>query len=226
MTASTDTNTIYTDLVSHFGKALANRVYACAMIMADGHEDLTDENGEPDMAKAVRYTIGAVKRMLRQATKKVTWLDAVERLEAEQVEARHYGMATVFSQDIARIEAYNQLDEADQKASGYTRAGMALVGKAHKAERKASAVSKIMLALEAESTKYDDDTETQTQVKEWVAEYIGVCSRTKLAFISRIVKAYKEQEEITEADRKHISRRYAPRGVKPLEFVELLARYA
>lgn len=223
MNATSAVNETYTNLVSHFGKALANRIYACAMIVQE-EKEFVDEEGNADMATATRYTIGCVKRMLRQATRKLSWVDAVERLETEQVEARHYGMSTAFSRDIARIERINADGYEAVKADGAT--VHVATGKEAKAERKAVAVSKVMLTLEAESHRYDESAQAQAEVKQWVAEYLATASRTKLTFLYRVVAEFRAGQDVSEEDRKNISRRYVPRGVKPMEFVELFARYA
>jgi hypothetical protein len=214
-------------LVEHFGKALAVRIYACAVIMAESAE-LTDDEGNYDVAMGARYTIGALKRMRRQATKHCTWNDAIDRLENEQVEGRHYGMAPgPLNLDIKRIETIN--------ANDYTSVQNGIVtevktGKAYERgvakEKEIKAVSMVAQVIADESERYNTDPEAQLQARVWVKAYMASVSRTKATFLSKVLADFKAHKEIDRATMRNLSNRYTPDNVKPVDFIELLARYA
>jgi len=215
------------DLTGHFGKALAQRIYACAIIMAESAE-LIDEEGNPDIAMGTRYTIGALKRMRRQATKHCTWIDAVDRLENEQVEGRHYGMAPgALNRDIKRIETINQNDYVSIKEGKETvvKTGKA-VERAMAKEKEIKAVSMVAQVIAEEGERYNTDPEAQTMASMWVKEYMNSVSKTKRTFLAKVLNDFKARKEIDRPTMRNLSNRYTPENVKPVDFLELLARYA
>lgn len=207
----------YENLREHFGDQLAARIYGCALIMRDNTEKLADADDET----AVRFTIGALKRRRIQGGRKVlTWLEAVEKLELEQDEGRHYGIAQYADRDIARIEAINK--------HGYTnRDGVDITtGPQARQEAQAAAVAKLALMLQVEADRYNADPVMQAAVKQWVADYMANVSKTKLAFIRRVSADIEAGRGISRNDAQNIRLRYAPAGVSAGEFMELIARYA
>lgn len=188
-------NATYTGLVEHFGKALATRIYSCAMLMG-----VYEEEG---IEVAVRYTIGALKRMRRQGTKHVSWTDVIERLENEQVESRHYSIATALTQDIKRIEEWNKQSESEHKAANF-----------------------VLQAVQAEEDRYNTQPEEQMQVREWVKAYWENIGTRKSVYLSRVVNQYRKGVALTARQSEAIIHRYSPKGVRTTEFLELMIRYA
>jgi hypothetical protein len=188
-------NTVYRGLVEHFGKDLGTRIYGCAMLF-----EVYEEQG---IEVAVRYTIGALKRMRQQGTRKVSWADAVDRLEHEQVESRHYSLGSALSRDVKRIEDWNKQSTAEHKAAQY-----------------------VIQAIEAEQDRYNRAPEEQLAVKAWVEAYRASLSTRKANYLDNVVAHWKKGEEATRRVKKTIVMRYAPVGVGFDAFVEVLAKYA
>jgi hypothetical protein len=187
-------NSAYNGLRDHFGASLAKRIYSCAMLMKVYETD--------GIEVAIRYTIGALKRMRQQGTKRVLWIDAVERLENEQVEGRHYNVVTAFSQEVKRIEDWNKQSESEHKAARF-----------------------IVQAIEAEQERMTNSVEDTTAVKLWIAQYWASVSTRKSVFLGKAMRAY-QKGALSQKMSNSLKVNYTPRGVGPLDFVELLVRYA
>jgi hypothetical protein len=211
-------NTVYENLVEHFGELLAARVYACAVIMRDNSEKLEGENDET----AVRFTIGALKRRRIQGGRRVlTWIEAVEKLELEQDEGRHYGLVHHVDKDIKRIEHINKYGYEDATGAHVA------TGEEARKENAARAAGKLAMALQAEHDRYNADPVDNIMVRAWFADYLANMTKTRMAFIGRVLADIRAGKDIARTDMQNISmRKYAPEGVKPAEFVELLRRYA
>lgn len=210
-------NTVYANLVEHFGKGLAARIYACAMIMQENTEKLADE----EMETVVRFTIGALKRRRIQGGRKVlTWLEAVEKLELEQDEGRHYSMSAYADRDIKRIEAINR--DGYEDAQGNHIAG----GREAQKDNEARAVAMLAHALQEQHNRYNADMADQLTVKVWVGQYMANITKTKLAFIRRVLADVQAGKGISRNDAQNIRLRYVPKGVQADDFIELISRYA
>jgi hypothetical protein len=199
----------------HFGRDMAMRVMACGLLMASK----TAEKGHGDMAGGIRIAIGALKRIRRaNGYKLLPWRVAIEQLEAEQDEGRHYSMTLPSPTHIeaARVGAVNN--------PHYTNPLIKARAKS-KATVKAACMQAIHARVSAEQDVYDQHIDEQCQVREFVEEYWQTISNVKRAYLHSALCSYRAQETIGEDVRKNISKRYAPKGVKPMEFLELLARY-
>jgi hypothetical protein len=207
----------FENLAVHFGNDLAARIYGCAIIMRDNSSKLDGATDE----EAIRFTIGALKRRRIQGGKKVlTWLEAVEKLELEQDEDRHYGMVQYVDRDIKRIEAINRNDYVD--SNGATVA----TGKHAREEAEARAANMMAQALQVQHDRYNADPVEALAVKEWVSQYMANISRTKLSFIRKVMADIQAGKGISRNDAQNIRLHYVPKGVQADDFMELIARYA
>lgn len=209
------------NLVKHFGQDNAMRIYACAMIMADSNAKCAG-----DVEIGIRMTVGALKRIRRTGYTVITWAQAIDKLENEQDEGRHYNMCAgnAVSADIARIEQANGSDYVSIVNGVSTVVGME-VDKEQKADNAARAIAIIQHMLSEAACAHADNEENQRSAREWVAQYWATISARKRQFLRLVLTDYCGDVELPEPVRKNISSRYAPKGVKPMEFVELLARY-
>lgn len=213
-------NTILAGLVDAFGKSLAMRIYACAIIMLD-----TSEKVET-MEDAVRYTIGALKRTRRQGGRKsYSYEQAVTMLEDEQSEGRHYSVPnyTPTTMEIRRIEAINALEEGEElKVSKYDPA------KREEARaRKAKVESYAVMACVAEYEEKEENAnpERLALIKDYVAHYVDGLTSKRRAFVQSVVDMVRKGFTPDRSAMRNLSNRYVPDNFTPTEFVELLARY-
>jgi hypothetical protein len=205
-------NTILQGLIGHFGSANALRIYACGTIMANNSGVAIDES-------VVRMTIGALKRIRRDNGWGIMpWSMAIEQLEAEQDEGRHYrlGPPSPIAIEAARIGQVNQPAYRNPLVKAKAKA---------KAAVKAACIQAIHTRVLMAQEYHNQDMDTQAIVAAWVDEYWQTISNTKRCYLHAAISAYRAREAISEDVRKNISKRYTPKGVKPMEFLELLARY-
>jgi hypothetical protein len=169
-------NEVLAGLIEHFGKGLAHRIYACAMIQNDKMEEKMPE------ADCVRYTVGIIKRIRKQGMVHghMSWAHAIERLEDEQLAQRHV--------PVTAMQAHFA-DESEKLATRYS--------------------------------SFDE-----IEAKMWIEAYKQNLTEGRLTFVSRIVQAVRDKEELSKNDYRNLSLRYTPEHVKPSMFLELLTRYA
>lgn len=193
------TDDTMTNLTVHFGKDMAMRFYACALIFQEDKAN-TDKPLET-IEDAVRFTVGAVKRVRRQAVHHLTWDEALDKLEQEQVESRHYGVSGLLSREVKRIEKEN--------GESYTQVKLA---------------NTVMRKIEAEAEKYGADVAEQAGVSLFIKSYVASLSDRARLTVIRMLKR-KQGKPMTGAQCTALSR-IAPTNVKPADFIELVRRYA
>ena len=187
-------------LVGKFGRELGASIYACSALNCAKVEKL-----EGDMESAIRYTIGTVKRMRVQAMENgrpTTWAYAVERLEMEQVEGRHYTSPNALSRTVARINKINHQEEIDVKRSEQEAVIRELAYKIVQAEEESG-----------------EDMVNQIAVRVWIQSYKNALTRTRLGWLSKVIAQIKKGDPVTVRQAKTIGNSYTPEGVKPSEFV-------
>jgi hypothetical protein len=201
------------NLQSKFGRILAARIYACALIQLVKMQAKADENETGDVldiSDAVRYTIGMAKRMRRQAIEhngRMTWDNAVDRLEAEQVEVRRhvFAPATVRANIAAEREAYDAMTKAEYAARWSL-----------KVEVEAEAVQERVVTNASEAS----DASLVIQ------SFMASLTRKRFAWFSAVIDGLRRGVELTRRQAQAIANRYTPEGVKTADFVELAVRYA
>jgi hypothetical protein len=211
-------------LIAYFGRDLGMRVYACAMIAKSDTDKLDDT------ISAIRYTIGCLKRIRRTGFGGLrTYAEAVEMLEIEQTEGRHYKLA--MPSKLARECA----DIASRTSDSYTRIRYDVVqeidpeaeARQARKDRHAMAMAMLMSIVEADSTKYANSTENAGVAREWIVEYWQTLSTTKRKRLTAIVKQYMAGNLPADTpDYETIRKNYAPKGVPVNDFLELIVRYA
>lgn len=209
----------YFGLRAHFGAVLGARIYACAIIQG---EKLAAKEGNEDMDESdfIRFTLGMVKRMRRQATENgqsMTWDNAVERLEMEQVEGRHYAfkgsLSRVFTQQVNAEAERQSWAEVDTFAKS-------LAGKCTmwsiKVEEEAERLEAMVI----------DKASDASDASIMLAEIFASWTPRRLSWFTRVLAGIRRGAELTKAQRDTISGDYTPKGVTATEFVELAVRYA
>jgi hypothetical protein len=212
-------NELLDNLTTHFGVLLASRIFACALIQG---EKLAEREGmeEMDEGDYVRFTIGMVKRMRRQAIENgqsMTWENAIERLEHEQVEGRHYSFKSTLGRAFSsQVKAEENRIKAREGA--------------YKAEAKESGVSVWSLKVEVEAERLQEDMSTKAvNASDVSMMLIGIMSKwttRRRAWFVKVMDGLRNGAELTASQRATITGDYAPQGVTATEFVELVARYA
>lgn len=214
---------ILAGLVDHFGKANALRIMACALIMAQ-----SSDKARGDIEIAVRMTIGALKRIRRHGGYKlISWAMAIEKLEGEQDEGRHYGLGGKSSLmvEVARIERANDDSYVSIMHGVEQVIDTKAQAKQEVKDNEAMAVAMIHTMIQQEAIKYQEDQEAQIAAKEWVAQYWHNVSETKRKFLTVVMHDYCNVKGISEVNRDNLRKRYVPRGVKVDDFVEVLVKY-
>ena len=218
-------------LREYFKGDLPARIYACALIIQE--DKIDDETGEQiTVEHAVKITIKALKKKIAIGAK--GYAQAIEWLEDAQSGAmRHSLPMGATARDVYRIECINSDDCVSSvhgtMGTAYKPVNLDKSIKAHKAsyQRKVDstrACTKLAYSIATEETelRYDQDTQT---VRLWVSDYMDTLTDKKRATLSNIVSLYKG-DVLSENNADLIRVRYTPEGVKPREFLELIARYS
>lgn len=194
------------NLTEKFGKLLAKRIYAASYIQLEKLSDKAKDGEVIDLIDAIRYTIGMIKRMRRQSIEgggNMSWANAVDRLEDEQMEGRHYVFKSAVGREAAKVAKVNSATYKVAKWSAMIEAD---------AER-----------VQAE---YASKATEQVEASVWMHSFLESLSRKRLAWFTGVLAGLRRGVELTLRQRQAISNRYTPSGVKPEEFVELAIRYA
>lgn len=216
-------------LIVHFGHDLAMRIYASAIITQD-----TWEKEDIDMAQAIRITIGMVKRIRRIGYKLLTWAEAVDRLEREQEEGRHYSAsshASTLARECKAIEARND-DTYTKIVDGESvMVGEVKTEKNEKIAKTAKTQKEKEIAIFLElCLKHDDfvneyaDHDKAIMIKDWVKNYWLTMSDKKRKFLKSCVKTVNKGESLSHKQCDNLAKS-CPKGVKPLELIEIINRY-
>lgn len=207
----------FDDLSKAFGKELAARIIACAIFQA---EKLEGREGFEEDSAVLRFTIGMVKRMRRQAIENgqvMTWENAVERLEVEQEEGRHYTFQSSLGRAFAsQVRAEEKRIKAREK--GYVK----------EAEVKGVSVWSLKVEIEAERLQeavYTKASEA-SDVSIMLAGIFASWTPRRLSWFKKVLSGLRRGAELTKSQRDTITGDYAPKGVTASEFVELAVRYA
>ena len=207
---------IFNTVKNAFGKVLAARLIACAML----NKESMERAAEWDEETAVRYTIGMVKRMRRQSIENgqnMTWESAIERLENEQVEGRHY----TFKGSLSRAFGYQVRMESERNE-------WADVETFKRSLDKGTDMWSVKVEVEAErmAEVQNESDVNAVDAKVWVETYMATLTAKRRAWFSGVLSAYRRGDMLTKLQSTVLSNRYTPEGVKPSEFMELVVRYA
>jgi hypothetical protein len=214
-----NTEKVFDNVSQAFGQQLAARIIACAMIKEEDLPDTQRDGTGWTAESVVRFTIGVIKRMRRQAIENgqsMTWEDAVERLEMEQVEGRHYA----FKGSLSRAFNAQVKMEAERNEWADVETFRRSLNKG---------VDMWSVKVEAEAERLQDINNAQydaVDAKIWVESFMNQLTAKRRAWFGNVLSAYRKGTPLTTPQSNAISRRYTPEGVKPREFMELVARYA
>lgn len=210
---------IFDSVSQAFGQQLAARIIACALIKEESLPDTQRDGKDWNAESVVRFTIGVIKRMRRQAIEngqRMSWEDAVERLEMEQVEGRHY----TFKGSLSRAFGFQVRMEVERNE-------WADVETFRKTLNKGVDMWSVKVEAEAERLQErNDNMHEAVEAKVWVESFMNQLTAKRRAWFGNVLSAYRKGTPLTTAQSNAISRRYTPEGVKPREFMELVARYA
>lgn len=207
----------YDDLSKAFGKVLAARIIACAMLQAQAMEE---REGFEEEDAVLRFTIGMIKRMRRQSIDSglpMTWENAVDRLEAEQEEGRHYQFQSSLGRAFAS-QVKNEERRIKSREKGYV------------AEAQRLGVSVWSLKVEVEAERLQEEMYTKaadaSDVSIMLAGIFAKWTPRRLQWFRKVLAGLSRGAELTRSQYKTIQGDYTPQGVTASEFVELAVRYA
>lgn len=207
----------YDDLRKAFGKTLAARIVAASMIQAEAMEG---KEGFEEEDAVLRFTIGMIKRMRRQAIENgngMSWLEAVERLEVEQEEGQHY----TFQSSLGRAFS-SQVKNEERRIKARER------GYVERAQHEGRSVWSVKVEVEAERLEAAM-TEKAVDASDVALTLEGIFNKwtpKRLSWFRKVLAGVRRGEQLTAAQRVNITQSYAPEGVTATEFVELAVRYA
>lgn len=207
-------------VVDSFGNELGRRILACAIIKESTLPETQKDGSEWTAESVVRFTVGIIKRMRRQAIEngqRMGWAEAVERMEMEQVEGRHYS----FKGSLSRAFGHQVAMEAERQ--GWNEVEALRLSLAEGKD-----IWSVKVEAEAERLQAVNDTHATDEVdaRLYVETFMNALTAKRRAWFGNVLSAFRKGTPLTTRQSQAISNRYVPEGVKPAEFMELVVRYA